>query len=424
MTICRTFRAVISSLSSKGFGIFSYIEESKKSCEAEVFNALPGEKVLIEKCVTKNKKNFQIVELLKASQGRQESPCSYFGSCGGCQTLHMSDQLQKGFKRQKIVNYLKDENLECPEVRPVEIYGRQTRRRFRFEFIKTKNSVKIGLRKYNSHKVIDLNDCYVADQKVSNLLTPLKTFLVNLVPESFKATITVLLVENGLDISASSDSPGCFFLEQAEVKNFMGKHHIARFMFDDEEFIFESPYIILDGLKVNVPPQAFLQASKQSEKAMQEIVKSLCSEVGNIKKIVDLYCGLGTFLIPLTPYYTVHGFEVNEQAVKSLKSALGTKANNAKVYARDLVASPLKENELNEYQVAILNPPRVGVSKIQLIEISKSKIKSLVYISCNPETLARDCKMLSDGFLLKKIFPVDQFYGSYHIEVVAFLERP
>jgi 23S rRNA (uracil1939-C5)-methyltransferase len=426
MVLSRTLKVSIKKLSSKGFGVFEKITPHKNTTEIELFNALPGEKISVEE-FSKNKKNLYVIkEWLKLSQGRQDPPCPYFGRCGGCQTLHMSDDMEAAFKRQKVIDALQSFGVRFLTVSPVQTYGQRERRRFRFEVLRHNNRIIFGLRRFHSNQLIDLESCYVADQSISDLLTPIKIFLTENTQEGFKASVSVLKVENGLDLDVQpiKNAKGLCANEK-QTLDFMKSNGVTRLTYQEKSFVLQHPFILIDGLKVYIHQDAFMQASYPSEKAMQSIVASFLPTEKRPLMIADLYCGLGTFLIPLSRCHRVHGYESNIDAVRSLKDALNRgRVTSSKVEARDLKESPLSQSELLQYNCIVINPPRVGVAYDQLIQIGKSDVERIIYVSCNPDTFARDCMILDKfGYSPMEIIPIDQFYGSYHIEIVAVLVR-
>jgi 23S rRNA (uracil1939-C5)-methyltransferase len=147
--------------------------------------------------------------------------------------------------------------------------------------------------------------------------------------------------------------------------------------------------------------------------------------VGKVKTAADLFCGVGAFTFPLAARAKVSAFDGDKSAIEALaaavKKASGLKPISARV--RDLFREPLSALELNEHDAIVIDPPRAG-AEAQSQRLAKSKVKTVVAVSCNPATLARDARHLVDGgYKIESVTPVDQFVYSAHVEVVAVFRR-
>jgi len=147
--------------------------------------------------------------------------------------------------------------------------------------------------------------------------------------------------------------------------------------------------------------------------------------IGKAKTVADLFSGVGTFALRLARQANVHAVEGDPAAIASLDRALRKPQGLKKVTfeKRDLFRRPLVSEELEPFDAVVFDPPRAG-AQAQAEMLAKSKVKTIVAVSCNPATLARDLRILIDGgFTLQYITPVDQFHFSPHIEAVAVLIR-
>jgi 23S rRNA (uracil1939-C5)-methyltransferase len=177
----------------------------------------------------------------------------------------------------------------------------------------------------------------------------------------------------------------------------------------------------LSGVAVSPPPGAFLQATEEGEKILVQSVLSAMTK--RTKKVVDLYAGCGTFTFAMaTQKYKVHAIEGFAPAINALKAAMPGKPVTAE--KRDLAKEPLLWKELNVYDAVVLDPPRVGAFD-QVKMITRSDVPLVVYVSCNPESFARDGEvLLQKGYVLEKVTVVDQFLWSPHVELVGVFRRP
>jgi 23S rRNA (uracil1939-C5)-methyltransferase len=147
--------------------------------------------------------------------------------------------------------------------------------------------------------------------------------------------------------------------------------------------------------------------------------------VDSARRVADLFAGLGTFTMALARLGPVDAFEQDAGAVAALAEAarMTPKLKRVRTFVRDLFRTPLRAKELAPYAAVVLDPPRAG-AKAQAVELAASSVRTVVAVSCNPGTLARDLRILVDGgYRLTRVVPVDQFRFSPHIEVVAQLQR-
>ncbi len=169
-------------------------------------------------------------------------------------------------------------------------------------------------------------------------------------------------------------------------------------------------------------PGGFIQAVASAEAAMAEAV---LAGIGSARKVADLFAGIGTFTLRVAERAQVTAYDGDEAAVTSLSRAIrgarGVKAVTAG--ERDLFADPMTAIELKAFDAVVFDPPRVG-AKAQAEQLAASSVPSVIAVSCNPATLARDARILVDGgYRLTAVTPIDQFLWSAHIEAVATFER-
>ena len=155
------------------------------------------------------------------------------------------------------------------------------------------------------------------------------------------------------------------------------------------------------------------------------MVELAVAEAQGASRVADLYCGVGTFTFPLAEVTQVYAAEMSAPAISALKAAIGGAPGLKPITAetRDLVRRPVLSTELAKTDVVVIDPPRAGAAE-QTVEIAKSKVAKVVGVSCNPQTFAKDARVLVDaGFKLVRVTPVDQFVWSPHIELVGVFTR-
>jgi 23S rRNA (uracil1939-C5)-methyltransferase len=201
------------------------------------------------------------------------------------------------------------------------------------------------------------------------------------------------------------------------------QHGFARLTVEGDTLVLaRQPVLAFGGVDVSPPPGAFVQAVGAAE---AEMVRLVLAATAKAKRVADLFCGLGTFTFPLARRARVLAVDEKEDAIAALqvaaRHAQGLKPIEAKV--RDLFRMPLSAKELEGFDAAVFDPARSG-AEAQAEELARSRVRTVVAVSCNPGTLARDVRILVDGgYALERVTPIDQFLFSHHVEAVAVLRR-
>jgi len=321
--------------------------------------------------------------------------CSYFGKCGGCVWQDLSQQDYIAKKESFVRHAFQDVGLQV-ELALMVLIPTGTRRRASFAFMGS----HFGYNEMKSHKIVDITDCPLLTPSINKILSALKHIIAQL---KSNGDCFVLETTSGLDIHIK-DKKGQPKLEQLEILSALSQEtSIVRVVYNNTP-IFE---------KIPLPDTAdsFAQPSQAGEDAL---IHLMLDNVGQAKRAVDLFCGKGTFTTPLIDRgLAVIGYD-NSTSVLAL-------GQNGK--QRDLFRNPLVVDELKGIDLAVLDPPRAG-ALAQVQQLAQSDVKTIVMISCNPKTAARDIKTLTDnGWKIEKITPVDQFTYSNHIELVAILKK-
>ncbi len=380
--------------------------------------ALPGERVSI--AVEPGSDRAGLIEVLEPSPDRVAPICPHFGVCGGCALQHLEQRAYLAWKRELVLAALRSRGLDADveEVRPVPL---GSRRRAALALGRGKLGTAFGYRRARSHELIDIDVCPVLSPRIVERLPKLKQALVPLLGGKREARLSLTETESGLDIVLEGVSPSL-----ATLGAFAGKAAslgVARLTVDGESIgPVAAPQIDLAGVKVRLPAGAFLQASREAEATLVELVRD---GVGGAKRIADLFAGLGTFTFALAGDAAVDAFEADEAALAALAEASRktSRLKPVRGVVRDLFRSPLGVKELKAYDAVVFDPPRAGAAA-QADTLAKAEVPKLVAVSCNPGTLARDLRILVDGgYRITRVTPVDQFLFSPHIEVVAQLER-
>lgn len=393
---------------------------------------LPGEQVAYERFMKHpNSKREQPKFFLKGietlSPNRKDPVCAHFTQCGGCMLQHLNDKLYLSFKRSLITEPFIEHQLDTNCIQDVVCLPAGERRRANFEVVKKNDQVFLGFHRWRSHQIINLTECHTVDPKIAALFEPMRQLFLNIMIAYQKATVYLTVTAVGMDMSMDIHRESLQPNSHAVLELFAKEHDLVRLIVRENRkrvtvYEQESPYVVFDGVRVYVEPSSFLQASDRADKVLTELAISALPD--QVYKVVDLFCGRGTFTFPLSQKAPVDGYECDDPALYALQTAADREQRQIKTFKRNLFDNPLSAAELKPYDVAVIDPPRAG-ALAQIQELENSTVNNIVYISCGPESFARDAKYLtkSGRYILEKVIPVDQFTWAPHLEVVGMFTR-
>ena len=350
------------------------------------------------------------------------SICRHFGTCGGCAYQDMPDDAYRALKKANVVDALVRHGFADPAVGEIVEVAPGTRRRAAFKAAKKDGAVRLGFHAAASHDIVDMQECRVITPSLFALVTGLRAMMAELLDEGQKAELFVTETQNGADV-AIHWSRAVSTAITAAAAPWAARLRLARLTAGGEPLIELAPPVVTFGkARVTLPRDGFLQATREGEAILQAKV---LEGAKSAKTVADLFAGIGTFALTLAQNARVHAVETERAALDALAAAArGTPGlKPVTVEKRDLFKVPLGPLELAKFDAVVLDPPRVGANA-QAKELAKSKIRRLVYVSCNPQSFARDARTLVDGgYRMGTITPVDQFLWSSHIELVAAFTR-
>ena len=340
-------------------------------------------------------------------------PCTYFFECGGCDFLDLNQESYRKLKQQEIL-------INFPNADWIWVEG-NSRRRINLQ-VGRKN--ELGFFAKKSNQIVEIENCFVAESAISQLILPLKKFLKSQEQNLF-TQVVITLFDNGLDV---------IFCAQKEL-NFSQTQKIIAWAKDCNLnvscrvknqlapiFQLRKNQIFYADFKIDLESDVFIQATKQGLNSIVKIIRDFLSENKNVKNITDIYAGFGAYSFAIQDLVkSVLAFEGDLKMVESISknAAANNLSHKIKAEIRDLFATPLSKRELKHFDLAIINPPRNGASP-QVLEIAKSELKNVIYVSCNPTSFARDAKIMIDsGWQIKKLIALDQFYSTKHLELIA-----
>lgn len=412
---------------------------------------LPGEKAIIK--ITEVKKRYgigQLVEILEKSNERVDAPCPCFGVCGGCQLQHLSYQGQLRWKRKMVDDaFVRIGHLENTVAD--NVVGMKSpwnyRNKMQLPVSQDESHLSIGCYQQGSHKVIDTPDCMIQNNWNNHLLKRVKNFFEEIKIEVYSEKEHtgwlrhVMGRSNRKDegiliiVGKTSELPGGDDLWIQKLKNIPGIKGILMNINPEktntilgketrlvwgEETLQEN----LEDLEFSLSGTAFFQVNPTQTEVLYDHVRKFADLSGN-EKVLDAYCGTGTIAVYLAAgAKEVLGIERHLGAIKDAKkNATENKINNCEFWAGN-IEKYLEKIRQMEFDVIVVDPPRSGCSPETLQTLHNVGAKKMVYVSCNPSTLARDCAWLvQQGWAISKVQPVDMFPQTSHVECVVLMTR-
>ncbi|WED22251.1 23S rRNA (uracil(1939)-C(5))-methyltransferase RlmD [Vibrio sp. JC009] len=396
-----------------------------------VEGALPGEEVLVQLTESKSKyARGNLIKLLSESSKRVEPFCPHYKECGGCNMQHLSHEDQIEYKcqslKQLFAKFAKEDiKLEAPVTGDEKGY----RRRARFSLLVDKRSgeLRFGFRKKQSKQVVNVTDCPVLDPALNSLLPELKACLSKL-----KASANL----GHAEVVLGDDTPVVLLRyvralpqeDRDKLVEFAQQVNVSLYLQSDKELELvtgDMPAYSEAGVRIPFLPTNFIQVNRKVNQKM--VAKALdWLDIQEDESILDLFCGLGNFSLPAAQKARkVVGIEgVDEMVVQAKQNAEINRVTNAEFYQANL-EEDLSDREWakSKFEKILLDPARAGAAGI-VDQVSELGAKRVVYVSCNPATLARDSQSLTQqGFRLTKLGMLDMFPHTGHLESIALFEK-
>ena len=388
---------------------------------------IPGETVEVK--IVDEKKNFQrasLEEVLSASSDRTEPPCPYFFKCGGCAYQHISYPRQLELKGQVLKDSLKRIGGIDIDVNPVLGMEDPWRYRNKVEWHTGSKSDQRTMGYYinDSRVLMGIDSCLLISRKMQNYSNYIKDHLEELkIPEGCEVILRQSSANQELMlIFGGPGSRGIDFAKMLNYKEvasiYSVEDGVAQLHYGDKAL----PEKIFN-LKYQVSPLSFFQVNPQQTEKMMDTIRDY-TQLGPGDTVLDAYCGTGSIALNLAgSARKVVGVESFKAAIRDAKrNAFKNNISNCK-FIKGVCEQIIPDLE-EKFDVVILDPPRTGC-KPELIEaLIKMAPKRIVYVSCNPATLARDLALFAkDGFTVKDVQPIDMFPQTSHVECCVLLYR-
>jgi 23S rRNA (uracil1939-C5)-methyltransferase len=343
-------------------------------------------------------------------------PCRHFGVCGGCAHQDKPEEDYRAVKRALVIEALSRHGIAA-EILDLVVVPPGSRRRATVKALKGAVGVTLGFHAAKSHDIVDMQECPVLTPHLAALIPGLRDMLAALLRSGEEAELKLTDTPAGIDLSLRWQRDNDADTLTA-LAHWADRLKLARVSRHGETLIeLAKPYVRIGHVDVPLPSEAFLQPTEVGQVALQHFV---CESLAKAKKIVDLFSGCGTFALALAEHGRVHAVELEADHLEAL--AVAAKSPGLKPVTtekRNLFKRPLGEGELEGFDGMCLDPPRAGAFD-QVKILAKSKVKRVVYVSCDADSFARDAAVLiGGGYSLMRVQPVDQFLWSNHIELAA-----
>jgi 23S rRNA (uracil1939-C5)-methyltransferase len=386
--------------------------------------ALPGESVIaVPKRSTGQAIWAEPWRILEPSPERIEPACAHFGTCGGCKLQHWRDDAYRAWKSSLVGEALGRHGLAPPVDFAIEFIPEHSRRRIELAAIGRQGSAILGFHEMASDRVVDVRECPVLEPVLAALLEPLRVCLGSCLGAGERCDILVTMSDSGADLLVSAARPPSEHHRGALV-GLARAGGIARISWRANEGVpdiicqLDLPKVSFDGVAVELPVPSFLQPTQAGEALLRARVSGL---VPKARRVAELHCGCGTFTFALARAAPVHALDGAKAAIEALRAATRRAGLQQRIdtEVRDLERSPLSLQELRRYDTVVMDPPRSGARR-QVAILARSDVRTIVYVSCNPGSFARDARALADGgFDLISLMALDQFRWSAHLELVG-----
>jgi 23S rRNA (uracil1939-C5)-methyltransferase len=383
--------------------------------------ALPGETVEVEG-VAGHPDRRRLLRVEQPSAERIAPICPHFGVCGGCAVQHWDAARYGAWKRDLVVEALRQAGLDAPVADLIDAHGEGRRRAVFHARSGAGDVLEVGFSAPRAHHVVAIDRCPILAPTLGGALKAAWAIAEALSPAKKPLDIQVSATDAGLDVDVRGSGPLTPTLMTA-LARIAAKHDLARLTRHGELIALErAPTLGMGKATVQLPPAVFLQATAEGEAALARLVLAACAGAASI---ADLFAGIGPFALRLAERARVVAVDDDEAALSALKRAAASTVGlkPVEIERRDLFRRPLGATELKRFDAVVFDPPRQG-AEMQARELAASSVPLIVAVSCNPGTFARDMReLVRGGYRITEITPVDQFRYAAHVEIVARLEK-
>ena len=444
----RTYELQIDRLGTSGEGVGRY-----ENFTVFVPNALPGENVsvIIEE-VKNSYARGRIKQILHESVDRVAPLCELYEECGGCQLQHFSYEAQLRAKRAQVVDALTHIG-KFPQIPVMETLRAEEpwnyRNKMQFPIGRNSGKIVIGCFAQGSHRIINTENCHIQRAENNDLANAAREIAEQLhIPvyneDTHKGVLRHIVGRVGRSndlmaviVTATKQLPRAkefVRMMRERLPNLVSVHQNIQtyrnnvIMGRDTVLLWGRPTILdtLGRLNFHISPRSFFQVNtRQAERLYEQALAY--ADLHGTETVIDAYCGTGTITLFLAQKARkVYGIEIVQPAIlDARKNARDNHVKNAEFIVGDTTAvMPALYKQGIRPDVVVVDPPRAGCTETVLRTFANMKPQRIVYVSCNPATLARDLAILKElGYLAQEVQPVDLFPQTSHVENIALLMR-
>lgn len=408
-----------------------------------VAGALPGEAITFK--YLKQQSQFSeayAVDVLEASEDRITPRCPHFGVCGGCRLQHLSQEDQLKYKAASLADQL----THFGQVNPLrwlapmmdEAFGYRKKARLGVKYVPKKGGVLVGFRELDGRFIADMNTCDVLHPSIGQKIIALKALMNTLEAKAQIPQIEVAIDDQRTSLIVRHLAP-LSSDDQAKITAFAAHHALWIYLQpkgpDTIHLLWPKqltePHLSYTihpfDITISFLPQHFTQVNQGiNQKMINKALELL--ELSPEDRVLDLFCGMGNFTLPMaTQAAQVTGVEGSAEMVDlARKNATQNNLDNVSFYEADLFKDNARAAFMQQtYDKILLDPARTG-AKEMVAKIDAFKAKRIVYISCNPSTLARDAGILVNQkkYTLEACGVIDMFPQTAHVEAIALFVKP
>ncbi|MGZ5880582.1 MAG: class I SAM-dependent RNA methyltransferase [Xanthobacteraceae bacterium] len=382
---------------------------------------LPGETVEVDQWPGHPDRR-HLVKIDNASPDRVAPICPHFGTCGGCALQHLAPARYRAWKRALVGEALAKAKVEAAVDDLVDGHGEGRRRAVFHARRGTHDVLEVGFAALRTHRVVAIDRCPILAPGLEGAIETAWAIAEALAGERKPLDIQVTATDAGLDVDVRGSGP-LNAARVGELAAIADRRRLARLTRHGEMVAQRTkPMLRIGRAQLLLPAGAFLQATAAGEATLARLVEAHCA---GARTVADLFCGVGPFALRLAERARITAADNDAAAVAALQQA-ATGAQGLKpveALARDLFRRPFAPVELKRFDTVVFDPPRQG-AEAQARALAASAVATVVAVSCNPATFARDARILIEGgYRLVRVTPVDQFLYSAHVELVALFQR-
>lgn len=373
-------------------------------------NALKDEDVSIT--LLKEKKKYceaKLKEISNISKDRTEAKCKYYNICGGCQLMHIKEEKQEEFKKEKVEEILKKILNYNKDVNDI-VFSKSFN--YRNKVVLHVKDSKLGFYKNKTNELIEIDKCLLLNPVINDLISYLKKYIE--LKDIEKITIKV-----------GNKTNEVMLIIDGSIAYYQNLLEIVDVLVINEKVMTTKDYITsyIGNKKYIIKRNSFFQVNYDISTRMYDKVKGVIVKEKS-KNVLDLYCGTGTIGIYISDVVSkITGIEVVSDAIEAAN--VNKKRNNVEniEFILGKVEDKLDFISNNNIDTIIVDPPRSGLHKKVIPILEKISPKTIIYVSCNPITMARDINLLSNNYELVEVTPYDMFPNTYHVETVCVLKK-